>query len=99
MQMKLMIRYTLLIGLVLSPIVSKVQADRTELNGTVTDRSGVVTVTQEGTNQVRSVATDGHGQFVSPPTGRFTVVFSYDGFRDSALPTLTFIEVASAQSM
>jgi len=81
--MKPRIIYTLLIGLVLLPAFSWAQIDRTELNGTVTDPSGAtvtkaaVTVIQEGTNQVRTVTTDGHGQFVvsSLPIGRFAVVF------------------------
>jgi len=66
------------------------QIDRTELNGTVTDGTGAslagvsITVTQEGTNQVRTVATDSHGQYVvsSLPIGRFSIVFTQDGFKD-----------------
>ena len=43
-----------------------------------------VTVTQEGTNQSRVIVTDGRGQFVvsSLPIGRFTVMFTHDGFKD-----------------
>jgi hypothetical protein len=66
------------------------QIDRTEINGTVTDPSSAevpgvkVSVQQEGTNQLRVVTTNDHGQFVvsSLPIGRFTVIFSHDGFRD-----------------
>jgi hypothetical protein len=66
------------------------QIDRTELNGSVTDESGgslaavSITVTQEGTNQIRIVTTDSHGQYVvsSLPIGRFSIVFAHDGFTD-----------------
>jgi hypothetical protein len=79
----------LLLG-ALFPSVSWSQIDRTELNGTVTDSSGavlagtLVTVTQEGTNQVRIIQTDAHGQYVvsSLPIGRFRIVFSHDGFQE-----------------
>ena len=72
------------------------QIDRTEINGTLTDTTGSginqasVTVTQEGTNQIRRTATDTHGQYVvsSLPIGRFTVVFAHDGFRDVRIADL-----------
>jgi Carboxypeptidase regulatory-like domain len=89
-QMTRLARYAFLTALVLLPVLTWAQIDRTEINGTVTDASdatvtdATVTVTQEGTNQVRVVKTDGHGQFVvsSLPIGRFNVVFSHDGFDD-----------------
>lgn len=88
--MKRQFRYTLLCLGLLFPSVSWSQIDRTELNGTVTDSSGavvmgtLVTVTQEGTNQVRMIQTDTHGQYVvsSLPIGRFSIIFSRDGFRE-----------------
>jgi hypothetical protein len=88
--MKQLTRSALLIALLFLSCFASAQIDRTELNGTVTDPSGaamtgvIITVTQSGTNQVRTVTTDGHGQFVisSLPIGRFTVVFSHDGFSD-----------------
>jgi Carboxypeptidase regulatory-like domain/TonB dependent receptor len=94
--MKLLARYALIISLILSPLFAWAQIDRTELNGTVTDPSGAtvanvkVTITQEGTNQRRTVTTDGHGQFVvsSLPIGRFTVVFTLDGFKDLRIADL-----------
>ena len=74
----------------LLPVLAWAQIDRTEINGIVTDPSGAtiaavnVTVTQEGTNQSRVIVTDGRGQFVvsSLPIGRFTVMFTHDGFKD-----------------
>lgn len=74
----------------LFPILLYAQIDRTELNGTVADGTGAslsgvsITVTQEGTNQVRAVTTDSHGQYVisSLPIGRFAIVFAHDGFKD-----------------
>lgn len=74
----------------LSPILLHAQIDRTELNGTVEDSTGAslsgvsIIVTQEGTNQVRVVTTDLHGQYVisSLPIGRFAIVFTRDGFKD-----------------
>ena len=94
--MKLLARYVLIVSLILSPVFSWAQIDRTELNGTVTDPSGAtvanvtVTITQEGTNQRRTVTTDGHGQFVvsSLPIGRFSVVFTLDGFKDLRIADL-----------
>ena len=88
--MKLLARYALMISLMLSPLFLFAQIDRTELNGTVTDPSGAtvanvtVTITQEGTNQIRVAATDAHGQFVvsSLPIGRFSAMFTHDGFKD-----------------
>jgi hypothetical protein len=88
--MKQLTRSALLIALLFLSCFASAQIDRTELNGTVTDPSGaaitgvIITVTQSGTNQVRTVTTDGHGQFVvsSLPIGRFTVVFNHDGFSD-----------------
>jgi hypothetical protein len=88
--MKLLARFAFILSLVFVPLCAQAQIDRTELNGTVSDTTGAivagasVTVTQEGTNQVRLVKTDGHGQFVisSLPIGRFTVMFGHDGFRD-----------------
>jgi hypothetical protein len=85
-----------MLNLILMPVFAWAQIDRTELNGTVTDPSGAsvagvtVTVTQEGTNQLRTVTTDGHGQFVisSLPIGRFSVVFTHDGFKDSRVADL-----------
>ncbi|HWZ49949.1 MAG TPA: carboxypeptidase regulatory-like domain-containing protein [Granulicella sp.] len=90
------IRYALLLCLTLLSGIAGAQIDRTELNGTVTDPSGAsiagvtVTVTQSGTNQVRVVSTDGHGQFVvsSLPIGRFTLVFGHDGFKDTRIADL-----------
>jgi hypothetical protein len=72
------------------PVMLLAQIDRTELNGTVTDATGAsiagvsITVTQEGTNQVRTTATDSHGQYVvsSLPIGRFIILFTCDGFKD-----------------
>lgn len=74
----------------LSSTVLHAQIDRTELNGTLKDKSGavvphaLVTVTQEGTNQVRSTTTNNNGQYVvsSLPIGRFSIVFHQDGFQD-----------------
>ncbi|MBB5058743.1 hypothetical protein HDF16_003457 [Granulicella aggregans] len=71
-------------------IPAAAQIDRTELNGVVSDSSGAtisavtVTIKQEGTNQLRVVNSDKNGQFVasSMPIGRFSVVFSHDGFSD-----------------
>jgi Carboxypeptidase regulatory-like domain/TonB dependent receptor len=88
--MKLPAQFLLLFGLMLLPVFASAQIDRTEINGTVTDPSGAtiaavnVTVTQEGTNQVRVIVTDSRGQFVvsSLPIGRFTVMFTHDGFKD-----------------
>ncbi len=67
------------------------QIDRAEINGTADDTSGAplagvtVTVTQEGTNAVRKVTTNGSGQFVvsSLPVGRFFLVFAMPGFEDT----------------
>ena len=83
-------QFLLLFGLMLLPVFASAQIDRTEINGTVTDPSGAtiaavnVTVTQEGTNQVRVIVTDSRGQFVvsSLPIGRFAVMFTHDGFKD-----------------
>ena len=80
----------LLLPLIFLPGLAVAQIDRTEINGTVTDASGAiiadagVTVTQESTNQARATATDSRGQFVvsSLPIGRFTVMFTHDGFKD-----------------
>jgi hypothetical protein len=66
------------------------QIDRAELNGTITDPSGAsisnvhVTITQEGTNAVRNVVTDSHGQFVasSLPVGRFSILLQDPNFED-----------------
>ena len=88
--MKLLARCVLLFSMMLMPVFAWAQIDRTEINGTVTDPSGAiiagvtVTVTQEGTNQVRVIVTDSRGQFVvsSLPIGRFTVMFTHDGFKD-----------------
>ncbi len=88
--MKLLAPRLLLFSLMFLPIFAWAQIDRTEINGTVTDPSGAtiadvnVTVTQEGTNQVRVIVTDSRGQFVasSLPIGRFTVMFTHDGFKD-----------------
>jgi hypothetical protein len=89
-KVKRLTRSALLITLLFLSCFASAQIDRTELNGTVTDPSSAamigvtITVTQSGTNQVRTVTTDGHGQFVlsSLPIGRFTVVFSHDGFSE-----------------
>ncbi len=67
------------------------QIDRAEINGMAADASGApiagvtVTVTQEGTNAVRKVTTNGSGQFVvsSLPVGRFFLVFAMPGFEDT----------------
>jgi hypothetical protein len=83
--------YMLLCFGLIFPSVSWSQIDRTELNGTVTDASGavvtgtLVTVIQEGTNQVRIIRTDARGQYVvsSLPIGRFSIVFSRDGFQET----------------
>jgi Carboxypeptidase regulatory-like domain/TonB dependent receptor len=88
--MKLPAQFLLLFSLMLLPVFAWAQIDRTEINGTVTDPSSAtiadvnVTVTQEGTNQVRVIVTDSRGQFVvsSLPIGRFTVMFTHDGFKD-----------------
>jgi hypothetical protein len=88
--MKLLAQRLLLFSLMLLPVFARAQIDRTEINGTVTDPSGAtiadvhVTVTQEGTNQIRVIVTDSRGQFVvsSLPIGRFTVMFTHDGFKD-----------------
>ena len=88
--MKSLAQRALLFSLMLLPALAWAQIDRTEINGIVTDPSGAtiadvtVTVTQEGTNQVRVITTDSHGQFVvsSLPIGRFTVMFTHDGFKD-----------------
>jgi hypothetical protein len=89
--MKRIFQYLFLLSyLLLAPSVLWCQIDRTELNGTVTDPSGAVisgtavTVTQEGTNQIRTVWTDAHGQYVvsSLPIGRFSIVFSRNGFQE-----------------
>lgn len=89
--MKQIAKYILLMFVFLAPSVSWSQIDRTELNGTVTDPSGaviagtLVTVTQEGTNQIRAIRTNAHGQFVvsSLPIGRFSIVFSQAGFQET----------------
>jgi hypothetical protein len=89
-KMKSLAQRALLLSLMLLPALAWAQIDRTEINGIVTDPSGstiadvTVTVTQEGTNQVRVIATDSRGQFVvsSLPIGRFTVTFTHDGFKD-----------------
>jgi hypothetical protein len=88
--MKQVSRYFLLVFLFLSPCLLLAQIDRGELNGTVTDPNGAslagvsVTITQQATNQKRTVTTDGHGQFVisSLPVGRFDIVFLHAGFND-----------------
>ena len=88
--MKSLTQYVLMFSMILMPALAWAQIDRTELNGTVTDPSGasvagvVVTVTQEGTNQLRTVTTDEHGQFVvsSLPIGRFSIAFTHDGYKD-----------------
>ncbi len=88
--MKRIFQCLFLLSFLLARPVLWCQIDRTELNGTVTDSSGAliagtaVTVTQEGTNQVRNVQTDAHGQFVvsSLPIGRFSIVFSREGFQE-----------------
>ena len=67
------------------------QIDRAEINGTVLDASGAaiagaaVEVTEEGTNATREVTTNDSGQFVvsSLPVGRFFLVFTRPGFRDT----------------
>ena len=62
--MKLLAQRVLLFSLMLLPVFGWAQIDRTEINGTVTDPSGAtiagvnVTVTQEGTNQIRVIITD-----------------------------------------
>jgi hypothetical protein len=94
--MKRLTKYVLFLVVVLFAGAAGAQIDRTEINGTVTDPSGAavpgvtVTVTQSGTNQMRSVTTDGHGQFVvsSLPIGRFSVVFGHDGFKDTRVADL-----------
>jgi Carboxypeptidase regulatory-like domain/TonB dependent receptor len=88
--MKQLSRYVLVTFLLFSPCFLCAQIDRGELNGTVTDPNGgplsgiTVTITQEGTNQVRTVTTDGRGQFVvsSLPIGRFSILFVHNGFND-----------------
>lgn len=73
-----------------SPSSLSAQIDRTELNGTLTDATGAVvsdasvTVTQEGTNQIRQTTTNSRGQYVvsSLPIGRFSIVFAHEGFQD-----------------
>jgi Carboxypeptidase regulatory-like domain len=88
--MKRLMHCALLLVLALLSGTARAQIDRTELNGMVTDPSGAsvaavkVTVTRGGTNQVRVVTTDGHGQFVmsSLPIGRFSIVLEHDGFKD-----------------
>jgi hypothetical protein len=88
--MKLLTPYALISCMVLIPAFAWAQIDRAELNGTVTDPSGAsvagvtVAVTQEGTNQLRTVTSDEHGQFVvsSLPIGRFSVLFTHDGYQD-----------------
>ena len=88
--MKMLVQGALLLPLIFLPGFAVAQIDRTEINGTVTDASGAiiadagVTVTQESTNQARATATDSRGQFVvsSLPIGRFTVMFTHDGFKD-----------------
>src|ERR1700761_8989027 len=80
----------LILSLILLPLHAWGQIDRTELNGTVIDPTGAtiasvtIEVMQEGTNQIRTTITDGHGQFVvsSLPIGRFSVTFAHEGFKD-----------------
>ena len=94
--MKTLTQYILLLAVLLFAATAGAQIDRTEINGTVTDLTGAalpgvnVTVTQAGTNQVRSVKTDGRGQFVvsSLPIGRFSVAFRHDGFKDTLVTDL-----------
>ena len=82
--------------LLLSPALLLAQIDRTELNGTVSDTTGAslagvsITVTQEGTNQVRVTTTDVHGHYVvsSLPIGRFSIVFTHGGFDDLRIADL-----------
>jgi hypothetical protein len=88
--MKQRSRYAVLVYLFFVSFVLRAQIDRGELNGTVTDPNGAslarvtVTITQESTNQARTVTTDGHGQFVvsSLPVGRFNILLVHDGFTD-----------------
>jgi hypothetical protein len=83
-------RYALLLCLIAFPALLSSQIDRTEINGSVTDPRGAalngvtITITQEGTNQVRTATTNNRGEFVvsSLPIGRFNIVFSDDGFND-----------------
>ncbi len=66
------------------------QIDRAEINGTVTDITGAaipgaqIAVTQEGTNQKRTIFTNAGGDYVvsSLPVGRFTLVIHEAGFND-----------------
>ena len=66
------------------------QIDRAEINGTITDTSGAavsgvtVTVTQEGTDAMRVVATNASGQFVasSLPVGRFSITLKKPDYQD-----------------
>src|SRR5580698_2376121 len=91
--MKRIVLHLLFFSSLLFPSALWSQIDRTELNGTVTDPSGAVvsgttvTVTQESTNQVRTIQTDTHGQYVisSMPIGRFSIVFSRDGFQETRI--------------
>ncbi len=74
----------------LIPAILQAQIDRAEINGTVTDITGAgipgaqVIVTQEGTNQARTIATNATGEYVvsSLPAGRFTIVIHRPGFND-----------------
>jgi hypothetical protein len=94
--MKQLLRYALVICLIVSSHFLRAQIDRSELNGAVTDPTGAalsgvtVTITQEGTNQARTMVTDNHGQFVasSLPIGRFVVLFAHDGFKDLRIADL-----------
>lgn len=94
--MKQLSRYALVFCLLFSPCFLRGQIDRGELNGSVTDPNGAalagvsVTITQQATNQARTVTTDGHGQFVvsSLPIGRFDILFVHAGFSDLRIPNL-----------
>ena len=94
--MKQFSRYVLLLFLFLSPCLLLAQIDRGELNGTVTDPNGAslagvsVVITQQATNQGRTVTTDGRGQFVvsSLPVGRFDILFLHAGFSNLRIADL-----------
>ncbi|HEY2472365.1 MAG TPA: carboxypeptidase regulatory-like domain-containing protein, partial [Terracidiphilus sp.] len=94
--MKQLSRYVLLVILFLSPCLLLAQIDRGELNGIVTDPNGAslpgvsVIITQQATNQGRTVTTDGHGQFVvsSLPVGRFDILFLHAGFSNLRIADL-----------
>src|SRR5579864_3416964 len=79
---------TLVAGVLFSCGIVLAQGGTAQINGTITDASGLavpgaeVRVTQTATGQVRSVITGGNGSYVLPnlPVGSYQMEISKEGF-------------------